>query len=142
MKDFEWMRHVRSLNRPVAPQRDVWPQIAEVISAQPVQQQHPRAYWPFALAATLVLSLVAGFVAWKFRSPTNANSTDIAVVADSPLWQPQDPRLVAAAADLDVARAELIQALAVTPEAAYLQRLLARTAGTRERLQNLEQSAG
>lgn len=135
MSDFEWLRQTRDLNRPATPQRDLWPRIAMAIETQPVQQRRKRTRWPLALAATLALALMVGFSTWIQRGPSSPTTA----ASKSSSWQPQDPRLVAGVADVDAARAELTQALATTPDAAYLQRLLARTADTRQRLQDLEQ---
>lgn len=137
MNEFEWLRQTRALNTPVAPSRDLWTGIHANLhapDAAPARRSR-RSVLPWAMAAAvLLLSVFAGGLA--LRQATPAPHTRYAQMA-SP-WKPNDPRLTGAAIELHAARSELTQALQQAPNAAFLQRLLQRTAEQRSRLQQLD----
>lgn len=133
MNEFEWLRQTRSLASPSTPQRDLWPDIAAHLAAAPGRREaHPA--WSIAAAVLLacggLLGLHTGLQHGADSAPGARN------------WQPADPRLVAAAVDLDAAHAEITQALQLDPHGQYLHRLLQRTERQRNHLQTLDQTAG
>lgn len=146
MNEFEWLRQTRALDRPVAPTRDLWPDIASrlaaPVAAEPVAAApRRRNITPWALAASLAaLSLLAGSLSLR-QAPMPAAQYANADTHASP-WKPQDPRLSGAAIELDAARSELTQAMQQAPQAAFLQRLLDRTNQQRSRLVRFEHEAG
>lgn len=61
---------LRGLRAGIAPQRDLWPQIAARIAEPAVVAPRPRPRWtPFALAASLLLATT---LAWQARQPPPA----------------------------------------------------------------------
>jgi len=144
--EFQWRNQMRKLNEAVEPARDLWPDIAARI-AQPVAMA-PRRQWrrpAFALAASLVLAVGAVFTASQLRRQDSAPTT---VAVDGPHsaaagaaaltaldWaKPADPKLAAAAQDLDKASADLQAALEARPDAVFLVSMLNRTNAQRMRL--------
>ena len=143
--EFQWRNQMRKLNEAVEPARDLWPDIASRI-AQPAAAA-PRRQWlrpALALAASLVLAVGAVFTASQLRHPQSAP----AVAVDAPHnvnegaasltaldWaKPADPKLAAAAQDLDKASADLQAALEARPDAVFLVGMLNRTNAQRMRL--------
>ena len=148
--EFQWRSQMRGLNTPEQPARDLWPELSARIARQP--KLAPRRNWRrgfAAIAATLVVASGAGLLAYRLDSkvvpptptqeigatqkaaPTPRTALDWAV--------PADPRLVAAAQDLDKASADLQAALEARPDAVFLVSMINRTNAQRMRL--LRQSA-
>jgi hypothetical protein len=128
--EFQWRNELRKLGGPVEPAQELWPQIQARIQAPPRQ----RARWPrvAAAAAVLVMAGGAGVLAWHQRAAQLAEQD----TPSTPLeWaQPDNPKLLAAAQDLDSASANLQQALERHPDAVFLVGLLNRTNSQRIRL--------
>jgi hypothetical protein len=138
MNDFEWLRQARALNTSEPPARDLWPAIAERIGAAPARRRHPLLPW--AMAASIgLLSLLAGGIAQRLQVPAG---TSYAHTVARQSWQPQDPRLTGAAVELHAARAELSQAIAQAPRAAFLRRLMQRTRTQEHQLRQFGGHAG
>lgn len=56
---------LQSLPNEVQPQRDLWPELAARIATTPQWQEPKRVkYWPYAIAASLVVALI-----WQLASP-------------------------------------------------------------------------
>jgi len=147
---------------PVTPARDLWPDIAARIAAQPVHAapSRRRALGWLALAATLVVAIGAALTAqrWQQHAPSTTAPPAIAEapVAPTPArtasaelphtaldWAvPDDPRLAATAQDLDTASAQLQDALEQRPDAVFLVGLLNRTNAMRLRLMRKSPYAG
>jgi len=161
--EFLWRNQMRKLEQPAEPAHDLWPAIAaRIATATP----HARSgasrrtlHW-FALAASLVVAIGAALVA--FRAPHDADppvsasvptqaapAQSVATTAATDLpptaldWsQPSDPVLAATAAHLDIASAELQDALEQRPDAVFLVGLLNRTNAMRLRLMRKAPNAG
>jgi hypothetical protein len=128
--EFQWRSEMRKLDTPVQPQRDLWPNILARITAAPRR----RARWPlFAAAATVLVALGAGTLAWRVYEPA-PQPLDASARTALDWAQPNNPTLAAAAQDLDGASAQLQQALEQRPDAVFLVGLLNRTNGQRMRL--------
>jgi len=138
--EFQWRNQMRKLNEAVEPARDLWPDIAARI-AQPVAAV-PRRQWrrpALALAASLVLGVGAVFTASQLQrvdsGPAVAHTaTDGAALTALDWAKPADPKLAAAAQDLDKASADLQAALEARPDAVFLVSMLNRTNAQRMRL--------
>ena len=145
---FEDRQKLRALAQPVEPARDLWPQIAGRIQAQP-RMSRRRLQW-FAMAASLAaVAILAGVFGTRLmqagRAPSSVAHSNAFVAASDQSgnrWKPADPRLRGAAVELRAAQGELKQALAIAPHADYLQQLLQRTERQQSRLQRLEHEAG
>lgn len=128
--EFQWRNEMRKLEEPVEPARELWPQIQARIQSAPRQ----RMRWPrlAAAAAVLVMAGGAGVLAWQQHMVQLAQQE----APSTPLeWaQPENPKLLAAAQDLDSASADLQQALERHPDAVFLVGLLNRTNSQRMRL--------
>src|ERR1700754_304370 len=139
MNELDYLRQMRSLNRPVVPHRDLWAGIEarldEAPSAATVRRHRARP-WLMAAAIAGVAVLGGGLGLHLVAPPGNGG------MAAGPAWKPSDPRLSGAAVELDAARMELTQAIQDSPDSAALQRLLLRTERQRDRLRNLEKQAG
>ena len=127
--ESQWRSGLRQLGTAAEPQRDLWPSIEARIALAP-----RRSRWPKLVAAAGVLLSAggAGVVAWHVHSGVE----DAPEIASTALeWaQPENPKLAAAAQDLDNASAQLQQALEQHPDAVFLVGLLNRTNGQRMRL--------
>jgi len=142
MNEFEWLRQTRALDRPVAPQRDLWNGIAARIETAPRTTASPRtARWlPLAMAASLgAVSLLAGMLAWHQRHRP-APALQPPALAATP-WKPADPRLAGAAVELHSAQLELGRAIQAHPDNAWLRHMLEYTRQKQHHLQRLERSA-
>ena len=167
--EFLWRNQMRKLGEPAEPAHELWPAIAaRIATAAPegrVGAKRRTLHW-FALAASLVVAIGAALVA--FRAPHLADTTQSAAVsvptpaaqpsvaaapanagaaAELPRtaldWaQPSDPVLAATAAHLDLASAELQDALEQRPDAVFLVGLLNRTNAMRLRLMRKTPNAG
>jgi hypothetical protein len=148
--EFEWRSQMRKLGEQVEPDNDLWPGIAARIAQESARRQRPR--WTraaAAIAATLVIATGASLVAVHVdhaptaSSPTMVAGTATAQIQDVPTafdWaQPSDPKLAAAARDLDKAGADLAAALEARPDAVFLVSMINRTNAQRMRL--MRQSA-
>lgn len=125
MNEFEYLGQMRALKRDCKPERDLWAGIASQLSVDATQAR-PHPAWSIAAAVVLAVTvLFCQHVALQTRSHSGTAS----------VWKPRDPRLSAAAIDLDAARQELSLALAQNPDGQYLHRLLARTDRQQQRLQ-------
>jgi hypothetical protein len=152
MNEFEWLRQMRELNRPVAPQNDLWARIDAAIDAAappeataPAASSRPRRRHTWALAASIAAAVVlAGGIAWRMHSiPQSAPVVAVRGPGiDNARWKPSDPRLAGAALELDAARMELQQAMQQAPDSPALQRLLQRTHAQQSYLRELEKQAG
>jgi len=141
--EFEWRSQMRQLGGSVEPARDLWPNIAAQITTRSTLRQS-RLQIAFAMAATLVIALGAGWVAQHGNWQTlNADSRVAATAPTAMDWaQPQDAKLAAAARDLDDASAQLQQALEQHPDAVFLVGLLNRANGQRMRLMRQQSYTG
>ncbi|MEZ2419408.1 hypothetical protein [Luteibacter sp. RCC_6_2] len=139
MNELDYLRQMRSLNRPVVPHRDLWAGIeARLDESQGASAIRHRRARPWLMAAAIAgVAVLGGGLGLHLVSPT-----DRAGIAAGPAWKPSDPRLSGAAVELDAARMELTQAMQDSPDSAALQRLLLRTERQRDRLRNLEKQAG
>ena len=151
MNEFEWLRQMRGLNRPVAPQNDLWTRVdamldsaasSEATTSVPAPRARRHRIWALAASFAAVMVLAGGIV-WHMHSVPNAasiaaNSTN----TSHPSWKPSDPRLAGAALVLDAARMELQQAMQQAPDSPALQRLLQRTHAQQNQLRELEKQAG
>ena len=128
--EFGWRSGMKALGGAVEPARDLWPDIAARL-APPVRAGR-RRWLPLAAAAAVLLALGAGVIGWQLSAPPLAG-TDTNLTAFD--WaQPTNPKLAAAAQDLDNASAQLQTALEQHPDAVFLVGLLNRTNGQRMRL--------
>ncbi len=147
MNEFEWLKQTRALDRPVEPQRNLWPGIAARIEAAAPAPAHPARLLPFAMAAALAaLSVLAGVLAWRQQALPTAQTGGHATLATTTTipatWKPRDPRLAGAAIELDIARRQLVRAIHAAPRDAYLHHMLAHTNQQLDRLQQLDHRAG
>lgn len=157
--DFQWRRQLRDLSGPVQPQRDLWLDIATRIAAEeaaPVVVTAPRRRrWPLALAAAASVAL-AVLVAGVLRQPAVTPGPTVATQPSAKLdpaaaiaaaetqfkqARPQDPRLAAAAVELDAAADEIRQMLQQQPDAVFLVGLLNRTNERRLKLARMGQAS-
>ena len=158
--EFQWRNQMRKLNETVEPARDLWPDIAGRL-AQPVAVPRRREWRrpAFAIAASLMVAVGAGVTAYRLNRPDAAPATGTVAVnpptrapnvgqassndAATPTaldWAvPADPKLAAAAQDLDKASADLQAALEARPDAVFLVSMINRTNAQRMRL--MRQSA-
>ncbi|GLQ47988.1 hypothetical protein GCM10007862_30390 [Dyella lipolytica] len=152
MNEFEWLRQMRELNQPVAPQNDVWARIdaaldenaapADVTAPAPIKRARPHRVWALAASIAAVV-VIAGGVVWRMHSvPQTTESVATNIPSDKTPWKPNDPRLAGAALELGAARMELQQAMQQAPDSPALQRLLQRTDAQQARLRELEKQAG
>ena len=152
--EFQWRNQMRKLNEAVEPARDLWPAIAARLAEPAAAPQRRSWRGPvFAIAASLILAAGAGLTAYRLNRPTPPPPSDVAslnpakpgavneTTAPTALdWAvPADPKLAAAAQDLDKASAELQAALEARPDAVFLVSMLNRTNAQRMRL--MRQSA-
>lgn len=147
--EFEWRNEMRKLGGPVAPENDLWSGIAARIQTQPqsiVSKRPHRARIAFALAASLIVAIGAGVIGQRIlRAPANtpAVSLDSDKSTTALEWaQPANPKLAVAAQDLDLASAQLQDALEKRPDAVFLVGLLNRTNSQRVRLMRQAPYAG
>lgn len=140
MNELDYLRQMRSMNRPVAPQRDLWAGIEARLDETGHLATTPRRHRarPWLMAAAIAgVAILGGGVGLRLAAP----GTNEGLAAGSS-WKPTDPRLSGAAVELDAARLELTQAMQDSPDSAALQRLLLRTERQRDRLRNFEKQAG
>ncbi len=139
MNELEYLRQMRSLNRPVAPRRDLWAGIeARLDEAPAAATLRRRRAQPWLMAAAIAgVAILSGSLGLHLVAPTGSDN-----LASESHWKPTDPRLSGAAVELDAARMELTQAMQDSPDSAALQRLLLKTERQRDRLRNLEKQAG
>lgn len=150
--EFEWRSGMKKLGDSVEPANDLWPGIAARIAQEQARPALARRRWTravAALAATFVVATGASLVALRVdRAPSPLPAPVAPNVAatqadDAPTafdWaQPSDPKLAAAARDLDRAGAELQAALEARPDAVFLVSMINRTNAQRMRL--MRQSA-
>ncbi len=150
MTEFEWLRRMRELRQPLAPQGDLWGAIDAAIShadrsgdtmTPPASRPTSPRRWLFATALAASTVLVCS-VLWQWRQQAPAN-TPIAGTTTAPTpWKPSDPRLSGAAIELDAARMELQLAMRQAPASPALQRLLERTELQQTQLRQLARQAG
>lgn len=141
MNEFQWLQQTRALARPVAPQQDLWSNIAARIDApaQPPSRRGSR-WLPLAMAASLgALSLLAGMLAWQQHGIRSA-TMQATPLATTP-WKPTDPRLAGAAIELHSAQLELGHALRAHPDNTWLRDMLEFTRQKQHHLQQLEHPA-
>jgi hypothetical protein len=142
MNDLEYLRQMRSLNRPVAPRRDLWTGIDARLDEAPALAASPRRRraQPWLMAAAIAgVAVLGGGIGLHLVAPTGSDGL---ASASQSHWKPTDPRLSGAAVELDAARMELTQAMQDSPDSAALQRLLLKTERQRDRLRNFEKQAG
>ncbi|NID04142.1 hypothetical protein HBF26_04545 [Luteibacter jiangsuensis] len=136
MNELDYLRQMRSINRPVVPHRDLWAGIEARLDdagAAPRRQYRAR---PWLMAAAIAgVAVLGGGLGLHLVAPESHT------VASAAPWKPSDPRLTGAAVELDAARMELTQAMQDSPDSAALQRLLLRTERQRNRLRNLDKQA-
>jgi hypothetical protein len=141
--EFAWRSEMRKLGGDVEPAHDLWPHIAAQIATRTTVRQS-RLQIAFAIAATFVIAISAGWVAQRGNWQTlNADSRAAATAPTAMDWaQPRDAKLAAAARDLDDASAQLQQALEQHPDAVFLVGLLNRANGQRMRLMRQQSYTG
>lgn len=141
MNELDYLRQMRSLNRPIAPPRDLWSGIeARLDASSAVDTASPRRRraQPWLMAAAIAgVAVLGGSLGLHLVGPAGSDS-----LASRQVWKPSDPRLSGAAVELDAAHMELTQAMQDSPDSPALQRLLLRTERQRDRLRNLEKQAG
>jgi len=137
MNELDYLRQMRSINRPVTPHRDLWADIEarfDDAGAAPRRQHRTR---PWLMAAAIAgVAVLGGGLGLHLVAPPGTHA-----VASAAPWKPSDPRLTGAAVELDAARMELTQAMQDSPDSAALQRLLLRTERQRDRLRHLDKQA-
>ena len=140
MNEFEWLQQTRTLNEPVAPRNDLWPAITARLDNTATATHKPRLL-PWLMAASIAtISVLAGSLAWQ-QSPAPApHMARVSADAGAP-WKPRDPRLAGAAIELNIARTELLHAIARAPGDAYLRHMLLHTDQQLYRLKHLERRA-
>jgi hypothetical protein len=139
MNELDYLRQMRSLNRPIAPPRDLWAGIEARLDDAPAAAptRHHRAR-PWLMAAAIgAVAVISGGIGLRL-APGGSD----AVATAHTNWKPTDPRLTGAAVELDAARMELTQAMQDSPQSAALQRLLQKTERQRDRLRNIDKQAG
>jgi hypothetical protein len=138
MNELEYLRRMRSLNRPVTPHRDLWAGIeARLDETSAASTRRHRAH-PWLMAAAIAgVAVLGGGLGLHLTAPAGGDK-----IAAGTAWKPSDPRLTGAAVELDAARMELTQAMQDSPDSAALQRLLLRTERQRDRLRNFDKQAG
>lgn len=125
MNQFEYLNQMRALRRNSEPGRDLWAGIAGQLEPRD-RARHPHPAWSIAAAVLLAVTvLFCQHQVLQTRVDTHTATN----------WQPQDPRLSAAAIELAAARDQLTQAMAQNPNGQYLHNLLARTDRQQHRLQ-------
>jgi len=136
MNELDYLRQMRSINRPVVPHRDLWADIeARLDDAGASRRRHRARPWLMAAAITGVAVLGGGLGLHLVAPP------EMHAIANTAPWKPSDPRLTGAAVELDAARMELTQAMQDSPDSAALQRLLLRTERQRDRLRHFDKQA-
>ncbi|KJV31618.1 hypothetical protein [Luteibacter yeojuensis] len=140
MNELDYLRQMRSLNRPVAPRRDLWADIDARLDAAPAAapSRHRRAQPWLMAAAIAAVAVLSGGIGLRLAP----GGGDPAVAQAHAGWKPTDPRLTGAAVELDAARMELTQAMQDSPQSAALQRLLQKTERQRDRLRTFDKQAG
>ena len=164
MNGFEMQRQLRALNTSRPPQADLWPGIAarigptgtsgaaQVGSSRERPRRRRTTWRPVATAAALLLAFGGGWFLARLPSidaipagaPLAATTADTLPAAIQAFTRTHggDPRLASATLVLDAAHAELEQALAQQPDAAFLVGLLARTHAHRAQLDRYGRQAG
>lgn len=140
MNELDYLRQMRSLNRPVTPRRDLWAGIEARLDETPAAaspKRHRRGQPWLMAAAIAAVALISGSIGLHLAP----GGTD-AVAEAHANWKPTDPRLAGAAVELDAARMELTQAMQDSPQSPALQRLLQKTERQRDRLRNFDKQAG
>ncbi len=150
--EFEWRSQMKKLGERIEPTNDLWPGIAARIAQEQARPAATQRRWTravAAIAATFVIATGGSLVALRSdHTPplpqTSTGPTTAAMQSDgAPTafdWaQPSDPKLAAAARDLDRAGAELQAALEARPDAVFLVSMINRTNAQRMRL--MRQSA-
>ena len=139
--DFQWRRQMRDLSGPAQPQRDLWLDIAARIQAEAAAAAPPRPSarrWilPFAAAASVALAVLVAALSHNPVAPPLPPQVSVKPDPAAALAQldqqfkqvrTQDPRLAAAAVELDAAADEIRQMLQQQPDAVFLVGLLNRT---------------
>ena len=139
--DFQWRRQMRDLSGPLQPQRDLWLHIAARIQAEAAAAPAPRPAsrrWllPFAAAASVALAVLVAALSHNPVVPPALPQASVKTDPAAALAQldqqfkqvrTQDPRLAAAAVELDAAADEIRQMLQQQPDAVFLVGLLNRT---------------
>jgi hypothetical protein len=145
--EFQWRSGMRKLDEKIEPATDLWSAIAARIQLEDrVVPLSSRGAWRqrfAAIAATLVIVSGAGLIAYRAGNvevastlPTRAPSGISVNVPRTALdWAvPADPKLAAAAQDLDKASIDLQAALEAHPDAVFLVSMINRTNAQRMRL--------
>ncbi|NID15732.1 hypothetical protein [Luteibacter yeojuensis] len=137
MNELDYLRQMRSLNRPVSPRRDLWAGVEARLDESSAASSRRHRARPWLMAAAIAgVAVLGGGIGLHLTAPGGGEN----VAAGTP-WKPSDPRLTGAAVELDAARMELTQAMQDSPDSAALQRLLLRTERQRDRLRNLDKQA-
>lgn len=129
MNEFEYLSQMRALRRDCKPERDLWIDIAGQLEAGS-RTSRPHPAWSIAAAVLLAVTALFG---QHMVLNTQGGST----IATN--WQPNDPRLSAAAIELAAARKQLTLAMVQNPDGEYLHKLLARTDRQQQRIQQWAQ---
>jgi hypothetical protein len=150
--EFQWRQGMRTLDEKIEPATDLWSAIAARIAIEErTVAQSSRGAWRqrfAAIAATLVIASGAGLIARRAGNldagtaavPVARGGISITAPRTALDWAvPADPKLAAAAEDLDKASVDLQAALEAHPDAVFLVSMINRTNAQRMRL--LRQSA-
>jgi len=150
--EFQWRSGMRKLDEKIEPATDLWSAItARIEHESRVVPRPARIAWRqrfAAIAATLVIASGAGLISYRAGNADRASSqppkTPVGIRMNVPRtaldWAvPADPKLAAAAEDLDKASVDLQAALEAHPDAVFLVSMINRTNAQRMRL--MRQSA-
>jgi hypothetical protein len=161
MSEFELRRQLQGLRRDAEPEQDLWQSVAARIQApQAVSRIPSRSRWPWAVAASVLLAVIALGTA---KLTNQLEATDLAHAVRGTPWavrqarameasyegalraglgeisadqwvRTRTPAFAAADAELSAAADELRQAIELDPSAPHLLKLLQRTQEQRARL--------
>jgi hypothetical protein len=159
MNDFELLRDLRALRRPVEPATDLWPAIGARIGAAAARRPR-RAMWPEAMAAGVVLGIglllalplrapeapataSAAGLPWSVREARSLDAAYAGALREARgIAPPPSAELARAERELDAAQRALEHALAQQPDAVHLLELLRRTHEQRLRLAQRQVAMG
>ncbi len=154
--EFEWRSQMKKLGDSVEPTSDLWPGIAARIAQEQARPAIATRRWTravAAIAATFVVVTGASLLALRVeRTPSTpvrppvaqpvASTQNDSVPTAFDWAQPSDPKLAAAARDLDQAGADLQAALDAHPDAVFLVSMINRTNAQRMRRMRQEAISG
>ena len=154
MTDFELQRRLRDLRVELAPERDLFPDIAARFEGRQLAPPgvRRRSPWLYAAVAAILVSVITAIgvghmamqrvddnLVQRNVDPASLPGMNAAAVAGAPGG---DPRLAAASLVIDDARSQLEQAITEHPDAVFLVSLMNRTNAQRMKLERLGSNAG